>query len=249
MLTISHRNGRYYYSVFHNPVSRVMKAELFIKYFDIIDKRQSVLDYGSGDGPYKKMLTEYFDNYLAADYEVTNLKHNNRPDIAIDDNQKVNVDDNSFSCVVLSEVLEHMYKPHDALKEMKRILVPGGYIIGTVPFFMWEHEKPYDFHRYTFFGLKQMFEDNDFEIIKLDYVGDNVGVLAYIHSKVLNVFLKPFRIIKPLHFILKTIINIPSLLYFLLVKIEFIKSFFRKYFGEYPFGFVFVIKKQDLYKK
>ena len=245
MLTISNKKGNYYYSVFHNPVSRVMKAELFINYFNIIDKRESVLDYGSGDGPYKKMLKAYFNSYVSADYEITNLKHSKRPDVIIDDNQHVNVENNSFSCVVLSEVLEHLYEPQLALKEMRRILVPGGYIIGTVPFFMWEHEKPYDFHRYTYFGLKRMFEENNFEIVKLNYVGDNIGVLVYIHSKVFGVFLKPFRGIKPLHFILKTLINIPSLLYFLLVKIKPVKSFFRKYFGEYPFGFVFVIRKQD----
>ena len=49
---------------------------------------------------------------------------------------------------------------------------------------MWEHEKPYNFHRYTYFGLKRMFEDNGFEIIKLDYVGDIVGVSTYCFSKI-----------------------------------------------------------------
>ena len=243
MLGLSHRNGKYFYSIFHNPVSRVMKSEVFINYFTLIDKRTSVLDYGSGDGPYKNMLVAYFDKYVAADYQVTNAHHSVRPDIAIDDNQKVNVEDESFSCVVISEVLEHVYKPHDALQEINRVLVPNGHVIGTVPFFMWEHEKPYDFHRYTYFGLKRMFEDNGFEIIKLDYVGDIVGVSTYGFSKLFGVFLKPFRKIKPLHFILKIIVSIPSLVYYVLVKIKVVKSFLMKYFGEYPFGFVFVLKK------
>ncbi|WP_157957207.1 class I SAM-dependent methyltransferase [Winogradskyella tangerina] len=220
-----------------------MKAKLFIEYFKHVEKRDSILDYGSGDGPYRKMLTEYFDSYVSADYEVTNLKHSNRAEISIDDNQKVDVEDNAFSCVVLSEVLEHIYKPHEALQEIKRIVVPEGYVIGTVPFFMWEHEKPYDFHRYTYFCLKRMFEDNGFEIIKLDYVGDNLGVLTYIFTKVFGVFIKPIRKIKPLHFLFKTILKIPALLYFLLIKINFVEKGLKKYFGEYPFGFVFLIKK------
>jgi SAM-dependent methyltransferase len=243
MLGLSHRNGKYFYSIFFNPVSRVMKSELFIKYFKLIDKRSSVLDYGSGDGPYREMLNTYFDKYVSADYYATNVHHSVRPDIAIDDNQKVNVEDEIFSCVVLSEVLEHLYKPHQALQEINRVLSPNGYVIGTVPFFMWEHEKPYDFHRYTYFGLKRMFEENGFEIVKLDYVGDIIGVSAYCFSKIFGVFLKPIRKIKPLHFVLKTIVSIPSLLYYAIVKIKFVKSFFKKYFGEYPFGFVFVLKK------
>ena len=90
-----------------------------------------------------------------------------------------------------------------------------------------------------------MFKDNGFEIIKLDYVGDTIGVLSYCFSKVLSVFIKPFRKIKPLHFVLKLIIRIPSLIYYYVVKIQFVKSFLKKYFGEYPFGFVFVLKKLD----
>lgn len=245
MLGLSHRNGKYFYSIFLNPVSRVMKSELFIKYFEIIDKRSAVLDYGSGDGPYKDMLKQYFDQYVSADYQVTNVHHSVRPDIFIDENQYVNTKDQTFSCVVISEVLEHLYKPHEALQEINRLLCSNGYVIGTVPFFMWEHEIPYDFHRYTYFGLKRMFEDNGFEIIKLDYVGDIVGVFTYNFSKLIGVFIKPFRKIKPLYFVLKTIISIPSLLYYYVVKIKFVKSFFMKYFGEYPFGFVFVLKKLD----
>ncbi len=245
MLELSHKNKNYFFSIFHHPVSRVMKSELFIKYIKLVDKRTSVLDYGSGDSPYKVMLNEYFNEYVAADYQVTNEKHSVRPDIFIDDNQHVNVADQRFSCVVVSEVLEHIYKPHDALQEFKRILEPNGYVIGTVPFFMWEHERPYDFHRYTYFGLKRMFEDNGFEIVKLDYVGDIVGVFTYCFSKLFGVFIKPFRKIKPLFFVLKTIIKIPSLLYYYVVKIKAVKSFFKKYFGEYPFGFVFVLKSKS----
>ncbi|MFY0604914.1 MAG: class I SAM-dependent methyltransferase [Flavobacteriaceae bacterium] len=245
MLELTNRNGKYFYSILHHPVSRVLKSELFIKYFNLIDKRSSVLDYGSGDGPYKVMLKNYFDEYVAADYQVTNTHHSVRPDIFIDDNQHVNVEDGTYSCVVVSEVLEHLYKPHEALREIKRVLKPNGYVIGTVPFFMWEHEKPYDFHRYTYFGLKRMFEDNGFEIIKLDYVGDIAGVFTYCFSKLFGVFIKPFRKIKPLYFILKLIISLPSILYYFIVKIKFVKSFLRKYFGEYPFGFVFVLRKID----
>ena len=245
MLDLSHRKGRYYYSIFHHPVSRVMKSELFIKYFTLVDKRLSVLDYGSGDGPYKDMLKTYFKEYTSADYPVTNQHHSVRPDIFINEDQKLDVEDGVFSCVVLSEVMEHLYKPHEALREINRVLIPEGLLIGTVPFFMWEHEKPYDFHRYTYFGLKRMFKDNGYDIIRLDYVGDIVGVSTYCHSKLFGTFIKPLRKLKPIHFILNLIIKLPSIIYYYITKIKFVKSFFRKYLGDYPFGFVFLVRKKS----
>ena len=184
MLKINDKKGKFYFSIFSHPVARVLKSELFLKYLYLIDINDSVLDYGSGDGPYKIILKRYFNSYISADYEKTNLKHSIKPDFFIDDCQKINLPDSTFSCVVLSEVLEHIYDPNLALVEINRLLVSDGYVIGTVPFFMWEHEKPHDYYRYTSFSLRQMFELNGFNILKLDYVGDMIGVFAYSLTKV-----------------------------------------------------------------
>lgn len=40
----------------------------------------------------------------------------------------------SFEVAILSEVLEHVERLDDALQEVKRLLVPGGHLIITVPF-------------------------------------------------------------------------------------------------------------------
>jgi SAM-dependent methyltransferase len=244
MLRIKQGKNGFYYSVWSNPVSRVLKAKCLLKNMEAIGNGV-VLDYGSGDGPYRPFLELKFDQYLAADYKVTNLHHTGRPDVYIDDKQGLNQPDNTFDCVVLTEVLEHIYKPHEALKEIRRVLKADGYLAGTVPFFMWEHEAPYDFHRYTYYALKRMFEEQGFEIIRLDYVGDTVGALAYLHSKVFGTFIKPFRRIPVLRNLLSFLARLPELSYYVLTRAGFIEKLFTKYFGQYPFGFVFILKKAE----
>src|SRR6185503_16910001 len=130
--------------------------------------------------------------YIAADYAAANVKNARRPELYIEDN-RVLADDASVDCVVLTEVLEHIYEPKRALEEINRLLKPGGHIVGSVPFAIGEHEQPYDYHRYTYYCLKRMFEDAGFEIVHLDYLGDAVAVLLSTTSAVLGVIPKGLR--------------------------------------------------------
>ncbi len=41
--------------------------------------------------------------------------------------------DESFDCVVLGEVLEHLRFPAEAVAEARRVLRPGGVLLGSVP--------------------------------------------------------------------------------------------------------------------
>ena len=49
---------------------------------------------------------------------------------------------NHFDAVITSELLEHVYEPGDVLKEVARVLKPGGILVGTVP-----HEKSFNTKR------------------------------------------------------------------------------------------------------
>ena len=39
----------------------------------------------------------------------------------------------SFDCIIISEVLEHLHREHDALRELSRVLKPGGVLAVSVP--------------------------------------------------------------------------------------------------------------------
>jgi len=47
--------------------------------------------------------------------------------------EKLPYPDNRFECVVISEVLEHLYNPQETIDEIYRVLKPNGVIVGTVP--------------------------------------------------------------------------------------------------------------------
>jgi SAM-dependent methyltransferase len=68
--------------------------------------------------------------------------------------------DDSFADVIICiEVLEHIPNPHEAVQELARLLKPGGSIYLSVPFSAREHQVPYDYFRYTSFGLEYLFKE------------------------------------------------------------------------------------------
>ena len=74
-------------------------------------------------------------------------------------------EDQYFDCVVCFEVLEHVFNLDELLSEIYRVLKPNGMILVSIPFVWEEHEIPYDFARYTSYGLSSIFSDKGFEIL------------------------------------------------------------------------------------
>jgi SAM-dependent methyltransferase len=66
-----------------------------------------------------------------------------------------------FDVVLISEVLEHLHSPHLAIENLARALRVGGHLILTTPFVFPIHERPYDYFRYTRFGLEFLLRDFD----------------------------------------------------------------------------------------
>ena len=89
------------------------------------------------------------------------------------------VDAKSFDCVIFTQVLEHLPDPASVLRELQRVLVPGGALYLSAPLFYAEHEQPYDFYRYTQFGLRYLLEKAGFTIEQLDWLEGYFGTLSY----------------------------------------------------------------------
>jgi SAM-dependent methyltransferase len=127
--------------------------------------RGKLLDIGCGEKPYKEMVAPYVDQHIGIDHKNTlHTKSNiDRFGTAYD----IPAEDNEFDSVLCTNVLEHLEKPEEALRECYRILKRKGIAIYTVPFIWHLHEEPRDFYRFSKYGIKYLFEKVDFEIVEL----------------------------------------------------------------------------------
>ncbi|HKF68571.1 MAG TPA: methyltransferase domain-containing protein, partial [Vicinamibacterales bacterium] len=86
--------------------------------------------------------------------------------------------DRTFDSALCTEVLEHLPEPGRCLDEIRRVVKPGGMVLFTVPMTMYTHSEPYDFYRYTEYGLRYLLEKHGFEIVTLRRLGGVVSVMA-----------------------------------------------------------------------
>jgi hypothetical protein len=68
------------------------------------------------------------------------------------------------------------------------ILDPGGTLYVTVPMAQAEHQVPYDFFRYTSFGLRSILGGAGFRDVTVEPFGGLFTRLAYESTRILNVF-------------------------------------------------------------
>lgn len=62
------------------------------------------------------------------------------------------------------EVIEHVFDVSSLLDKINRILEPNGTFLISLPFAYDEHEAPYDFARYTSFGIKDILKKHGFVV-------------------------------------------------------------------------------------
>src|SRR5262249_9649714 len=69
---------------------------------------------------------------------------------------EIPVGEDHFDAVICNAVLEHVANPVEVVREIHRVLKPGGYFYVCVPFLQPEHLCPTDYQRYTKDGLRKL---------------------------------------------------------------------------------------------
>jgi SAM-dependent methyltransferase len=64
--------------------------------------------------------------------------------------------DAAFDAVFMLEVLEHIPRARDAVREAIRVLKPRGRLVISTPFFFELHDEPHDYWRFTHHGLRDL---------------------------------------------------------------------------------------------
>jgi SAM-dependent methyltransferase len=131
-----------------------------------------VVDLGCGSSPYKTLLMGLSPvrSYIGIDLPDSpfhpllggNLTWNG---------SDIPLANASCDCVLMTEVMEHLPNCLYVLKEIYRVLRPGGLLVATVPFLYPLHEEPFDFQRYTPYGLELLLGDSGFSKVVITRLG------------------------------------------------------------------------------
>jgi len=136
-----------------------------------------VLDAGAGACPYRKHFLARNHEYESADFgEVEKAYGDLTYRCRLDD---IPVEDARYDLVLMSQVLEHLPEPDAVLRELHRVLKPGGTLWLSAPLYYEEHEQPYDFFRFTQFGFRHLLEASRFEVEHLDWLEGYAGTVSY----------------------------------------------------------------------
>jgi SAM-dependent methyltransferase len=159
-----------------NYLSRQPIEEAVRKFGLRFKTKDKVIDIGCGDKPY----AQYFKSkYIGVDPFPTA-----QADI-VADAWNIPLPDASADGIILTQSLEHIQKTEKAIKEIYRLLKPGGFLLITAPQTMRVHTAPIslaeapiknipktiasvwkeDYYRFTKYGLLYLFRD--FEPITL----------------------------------------------------------------------------------
>ncbi len=167
-----------------------------------------LLDVGCGVKPYRNFFDVSSYRGLDIDNETTR-----RRGIADDfyDGVKFPYGDEQFNSVLCNQVLEHVFNPNEFLLEINRTMKKGGKMLLTVPFVWDEHEQPYDYARYSSFGLKYLLEKNGFRVIKSKKLGGDPTILFQLINAYLYKIIKEWSPLNKIMFTL-TVMSVVNML-------------------------------------
>lgn len=133
------------------------------------------IDLGCGDMPFASLIRQQVDVYHTLDL-FPKSEHITYTGNIMDMSM---IEDESYDSAVCLEVLEHVPDPFRAVHEIHRILKPQGIIVVSVPHLNRLHEIPYDYYRFTSYGLRFLFESNGFEVVDLQKKGGLFSFLGH----------------------------------------------------------------------
>ena len=127
----------------------------------------TVLDVGCGHQPYRSLVTATGASYVGLDLPPTRYR---APDV-VWEGTAIPLRSDSVDCALATELLEHVPDPQPLLREVHRVLRPGGRLYLTVPYLWPLHDVPDDMYRYTPFALERALRAAGFDGVELRATG------------------------------------------------------------------------------
>ena len=135
-----------------------------------------VLDAGAGDERYKPIFAHT--RYESVDFCQADQIQYARVSVVCN-LATLPLQDAQYDHVICTQVIEHTPNPTQVLRELCRVLRPGGMLWLSTPLFFEEHMQPYDYFRYTQFGLRRLLGEAGFAVQRIDWLEGYHGTLAH----------------------------------------------------------------------
>ena len=136
-----------------------------------------VLDAGAGEGRFKSAFAHA--RYTGVDLAVGDADWDYRNLDAICDLIGLPFARATFDAAICVQVLEHVPDPPRMLRQIAQVLRPGGRLFLSAPQSWPQHQKPYDFYRYTSFGIRHLLQTAGLEIESIDPIGGYFWSLSF----------------------------------------------------------------------
>jgi SAM-dependent methyltransferase len=167
--------------------------------------KSKVLDVGAGSAPYREFFRhcQYFtqDNVRL---DPSQLLHGAYTDVDyVSDAASIPIETGGFDAVICTEVLEHVPEPYSVIREISRILRPGGKLILTAPLGSGIHQEPYHYYGgFTPYWYERFLPQAGFEEIKVE---TNAGSYRAFSQESLRFVLESRPTALPVSFLAKVI--------------------------------------------
>jgi len=115
--------------------------------------RPRLLDVGCGVKPYEPLFAAHVAEYVGVD--VANPAAELEGTV-----EDIPVPDGSFDLVLCTQTLEHVDDPGRAVRELRRVVAPGGRVLLSTHGVQVYHPNPDDYWRWTHAGLERLFREH-----------------------------------------------------------------------------------------
>jgi SAM-dependent methyltransferase len=144
-----------------------------------------VLDAGAGESRFKPLFSHT--NYIGIDFAQGDASWDYSKLDVIASLEQLPLENATVDHVLSIVVLEHTPEPARVIREFERVLKPGGIVHIVVPHMWEEHQRPFDYFRFTSGGIRHLFEAAGFQTLRVEPVGGFfwqlgrrlMGVLAF----------------------------------------------------------------------
>jgi SAM-dependent methyltransferase len=142
--------------------------------------RGVLLDLGCGRKPYQAIFAPHVTRHLGIEYAPESGYRGNTADLC-GDAAAIPLRAASVDTVLCTEVLEHVPDPERVVREIARVLRPGGVVFCTAPFFYPIHGVE-DYYRYGPEGVAAILKRQGFEVESIQPLSGSGLTLAILFN-------------------------------------------------------------------